>query len=314
MDFKELEHVFFSILPIFLITMLGSIIKRYWLTADEFWRSLEKLSYFVLFPAVLFSYISTADISSSHLVRLVIGLMLSSIVTASGLVFYQTQIKMPASEFTSVFQGSIRYNSYIFFALGSSLYGSDGLAIVSVISAYMIIFTNVTSVLAFNFYINHGTKLSTKDALLSLLKKFSTNPLIIASIVGFIFNYTGLRLNTGLHNTLKSLADSALAMGLMSVGAGLRFAFNNVYINRVAISAAVKLCILPIVTATILFILGIKGTAKDVGILYSALPCASTAYILSKQLGGDADLMASIITVTTVLSVFSLSIVMFILV
>jgi malonate transporter len=308
-----MQHIFFSILPIFLITMLGAVIKRYWLTSDEFWRSLEKLSYFVLFPSVLFNYISTADISSGSLMRLVFGLMLSSILAALGLVIYQKHTKMYAVEFTSVFQGSIRYNSYIFFALGSSLYGTDGLAVVSVISAYMIIFTNAISVLTFHAYIKNETETSILPSIIRFLTKFSTNPLIISSIAGFIFNYLDLKLNIGLKNTLNSLSNAAFAMGLIGIGSGLKFTFNNLYINRIVVSGIIKLCTLPLITSIVLFFLGIHGMQKDIGILYSALPCASTAYILSKQLGGDADLMASIITTTTVLSVFSLSLVMYLL-
>ena len=88
-----MTQIFFSILPIFLITMLGTGSKKYWLTSDEFWRGLEKLSYFVLFPAVLFNYISTADISSSSLMTLVFGLIISSMIVAVGMVFYQHKYK-----------------------------------------------------------------------------------------------------------------------------------------------------------------------------------------------------------------------------
>jgi len=308
-----MTQIFFSILPIFLITMLGTGSKKYWLTSDEFWRGLEKLSYFVLFPAVLFNYISTADISSTSLMTLVFGLILSSMVVAAGMVFYQRKYGIDKVEFTSLFQGGIRYNSYIFFALGSALYGEKGLAIVAVISSYMIIFTNAISVLMFNAYIKspEHSEASRFDTFMALINKFTTNPLILASVAGFIFNYLELHMNIGLHNTLVSLSNAALAMGLMNVGAGLKFTFKENYINRIVISGVIKLCILPIITYIILTILGIVGTPKAIGVLYSGLPCASTAYILSKQLGGDTDLMASIITVTTVISVFTLSIIMY---
>ena len=308
-----MTQIFFSILPIFLITMLGTGSKKYWLTSDEFWRGLEKLSYFVLFPAVLFNYISTADISSTALITLVFGLIVSSSIVAAGMVWYQRYYDIDKIEFTSIFQGGIRYNSYIFFALGSALYGEKGLGIVAVISSYMIIFTNAISVLMFNAYIKPlaNSESSKLETFVGFVNKFTTNPLILASVAGFIFNYLELHMNIGLQNTLVSLSNAALAMGLMNVGAGLKFTFNEHYINRIFISGLIKLCILPIIAFIILSMLGITGTPKAIGVLYSGLPCASTAYILSKQLGGDADLMASIITVTTVVSVFTLSIIMY---
>lgn len=308
-----MQNIFFSILPIFLITMLGAGSKKYWITSEEFWIGLEKLSYFVLFPSVLFNYISTADLSSDSLIRLVFGLIISTLIVSCGLVFYQQKYKINTAEFTSIFQGGVRYNSYIFFALGSALYGQEGLEIVAVISAYMIIFTNAISVLMFNYYIKQPNlrSASRMDNYLSFINKFTTNPLIIASIAGFIFNAVGLKMNVGLQNTLVSLSNAALAMGLMNVGAALKFTFKENDVNRIALSGVVKLCILPVVTAIVLTILSIHGTSKAIGVLYSGLPCASSAYILSKHLGGDADLMASIITVTTIISVLSLSFIMY---
>ena len=144
-----MPNIFSNTLPIFLITLLGSLIKRNWLSSDEFWRGLEKLSYFLLFPAVLFNYTSTADLSSKALIKLVIGLVISTSIIAIGLVIYRKKTNGDIIQFTSIFQGSIRYNSYIFFGLASALFGSDGLAIVSVVSFYMIIFTNFLSVVIF---------------------------------------------------------------------------------------------------------------------------------------------------------------------
>lgn len=310
-----MQNIFFSILPIFLITMLGTSTRKYWLTSDEFWSGLEKLSYFVLFPAVLFNYISTANLNSADLINLVLGLIIASTIVAAGICFYQKHYNVDKVAFTSIFQGGIRYNSYIFFALGSALYGEKGLEIVAVISSYMIIFTNAISVIMFNIYITQESvnPISKMEELRIFASKFTTNPLIIASITGFIFNFLGLHMNIGLHNTLVSLSNAALAMGLMNVGAGLKFAFNQNYLNWIVVTSAIKMCILPIVTLLVLSLLGISGMPKEIGVLYSGLPCASTAYILSKQLGGDADLMASIITVTTVISVFTLSLIMYVL-
>ncbi|MBP7190509.1 MAG: AEC family transporter, partial [Rickettsiaceae bacterium] len=205
------------------------------------------------------------------------------------------------------------YNSYIFFALGKSLYGEEGLIIVSVISAYMIIFTNFLSVFALVHYAEEGANHhSPYPSLTTLCRRCAVNPLIIASILGFTFNYLDLKLNICIRNTLESLSDAALAMGIMNVGSGLRFSINSEYFSQIKISILVKLLILPVVTFIILSTISVTGVPKHVGILYSGLPCATTSYVLSKQLGGDHDLMASIITVTTILSVLTLSLLLYI--
>ena len=143
-----------------------------------------------------------------------------------------------------------------------------------------------------------------------LLLSFARNPLIIASVAGFLFNYLDLEMNIAVHKTLNSLSDAGLAMGLINVGAGLSFTISSVYIQRILFTGLIKLCVLPIVTAGILTLFMIGDESRAVCMLYSALPCASTAYILSKQMGGDSDLMAAIITATTVFSVFTISAVM----
>lgn len=309
-----MQHIFWSILPIFLITLMGSVIKHKWITSDEFWRGLEKLSYFLLFPILLFNYISTADLGSGALTRLVWGLIISSLIVSGSLAFYQNKYNIDKAQFTSIFQGSIRYNSYIFFALGKALYGDEGLVIVSVVSAYMIIFTNTLSVFIFVHYLGNDDKSAdSAPSLTMLLQKCAANPLIIASILGFMFNYADLSLNIGIKNTLDSLSNAALAMGILNVGAGLRFIINLYDIKNITIAGVVKLLILPIVTMIILSLTSIEPVPKAIGVLYSGLPCATTSYVLSKQFGGDYKLMASIITITTIFSVLSLSLLLYIL-
>lgn len=309
-----MQHIFSSTLPIFLITLLGSIIKRKWLTSDEFWRGLERLSYFLLFPAVLFNYISTADLSSSVLIRLVLALIIATSLVAAGLIIYQRKTNADKIQFTSTFQGAIRYNSYIFFGLSRALFGTEGLAIVSVISSYMIIFTNMVSVMLFASYVPSASEAhDSKKKAFVVFKLMGMNPLIIASIVGFIFNYSGFELNLGVKNTIASLSDSAFAIGMLNVGAGLKFIVSPAHFKQVLFTSSVKLIVLPIVTVVVLSLMSISGTEKSIGVLYSCLPCASTAYVLSRQLGGDSESMASIITFTTIFSLVSLSLLMYIL-
>lgn len=309
-----MSNIFFSILPIFIITMLGSGIRRYWLTSDEFWKGLEKLSYYLLFPAVLFNYISDAKLGTGAHTSIILCLIISTLIVASGLIFYQKNNDIAPESFTSIFQGATRYNNYIFFALGASLYGDKGLGIVSVISAYMIIFTNVIAVVAMNAYIKHEEEMSFSDSIYLFLKNCATNPLIIASVAGFIFNYGDIEINVGIQKALQSLSDAALAIGLINVGAGLKFKINHDDLEKVMFTSGIKLLIFPIVTTIILMFSMIDGLPRAVAILYSALPCSSSSFILAKQLGGDPDLMASIITATTILSVITISLVLYLVV
>lgn len=309
-----MNDIFCSTLPIFLITLLGSIIKNKWLTSEEFWRGIEKLSYFVLFPAMLFNYVSTADLSVASIIKLVVALIISTILVSLGLIFYRRKYYIDNQLFTSIFQGSIRYNSYIFFGVSSPLLGSSGLSIVAVISSYMIIFTNMLSVMIFAYYVPDKSVTTTiRTSIVLMIKLIVSNPLIIASLLGFTFNYSDLELHLGLKKTLDSLSNAALAIGMLNVGAGLNFTIRRELLHSVIFTSFVKLIVFPLVSVIVLWLMSINGIDRSVGILYSSLPCASTAYVLSRQLGGDPDSMASIITFTTFFSVVTISIIMYVL-
>ncbi|CEO17470.1 Membrane transport protein [Rickettsia monacensis] len=308
-----MNEIFCSTLPIFLITLLGSIIKNKWLTSEEFWRGIEKLSYFVLFPAMLFNYVSTADLSVASIIKLVVALIISTILVSIGLIIYQKKYNIDKVQFTSIFQGSIRYNSYIFFGVSSPLLGPSGLSIVAVISSYMIIFTNILSIMIFAYYIPNKSVTNTiRTSFVLMMKLIVRNPLIIASLVGFVFNYSNLELHLGLKKTLDSLSNAALAIGMLNVGAGLNFTIRQELLHNVMFTGFVKLVAFPLVSVVVLWLMSIDGLDRSVGILYSCLPCASTAYVLSRQLDGDPDSMASIITFTTFFSVVTISIIMYI--
>lgn len=308
-----MNEIFCSTLPIFLITLLGSIIKNKWLTSEEFWRGIEKLSYFVLFPAMLFNYVSTADLSVASIIKLVVALIISTILVSIGLIIYQKKYNIDKIQFTSIFQGSIRYNSYIFFGVSSPLLGPSGLSIVAVISSYMIIFTNILSIMIFAYYIPNKSVTNTiRTSFVLMMKLIVRNPLIIASLVGFVFNYSNLELHLGLKKTLDSLSNAALAIGMLNVGAGLNFTIRREVLHNVMFTSFIKLVVFPLVSVIVLWLMSIEGIDRTVGILYSCLPCASTAYVLSRQLDGDPDSMASIITFTTFFSVVTISIIMYV--
>ncbi len=248
-----MNNIFASILPIFIITMLGSIIRRKWLTSEEFWRGLEKLSYFLLFPLVLFNYTSSIETSSKDLIKLTLALMLSITIVCIILIVYQKRAKDCKVLFTSLFQGSVRFNSYIFLGLGNGMFGSKGMEIIAVVSSYMIIFSNAISVLIFSIYVTDISDAKIKSNFLNLTKNFISNPLIIASFTGFIFNYFDIVLNVGIKKTIDTLSNAALAIGVMNVGARLQFNLNAKHIKQVLLASFTKLIILPIVTIIVFF-------------------------------------------------------------
>ncbi|MCF8462495.1 MAG: AEC family transporter [Rickettsiaceae bacterium] len=305
--------IFDAVLPIFLIIALGTFFKKNWLKSEEFWRGLERLSYFVLFPAALFNSISSANFIFIEQAKLILALVATKVIVTIGLMILWKKKNFDKVIFTSVFQGSIRFNNYIFFALGTGLYGYEGMKIVSIISAYMIIFTNIVSVLMFNYYLPDNVSEETKIGnFIKLFYSLISNPLVIASVAGFIFNYCEIVLPKLCSNFLLNLANCALTIGGITVGANLKF-IQLSGSKLLGISVVTKLFIVPCITAILLAIFKVEGLDRLVAIVYSVLPCSSTSYILSKQLGGDPDSMTQIITMSTALSIITIPTMLYIL-
>ena len=165
----------------------------------------------------------------------------------------------------------------------------------------------------FAYYIPNKSVTNTiRTSFVLMMKLIVRNPLIIASLVGFVFNYSNLELHLGLKKTLDSLSNAALAIGMLNVGAGLNFTIRREVLHNVMFTSFIKLVVFPLVSVIVLWLMSIEGIDRTVGILYSCLPCASTAYVLSRQLDGDPDSMASIITFTTFFSVVTISIIMYV--
>jgi malonate transporter len=303
-----------SVLPIFIITLIGKLVKELWLKSEDFWRGLESLSYYLLFPVLMFNYIATSDLSAFHLIKLIMCLMFATSIISVGLVFVQKKYEIDPKLFTSIFQGSIRYNSYIFFGLGRALYGNEGMEIIAVIAAYMIIFTNFLSVLVFTIYCPASTSQENSESQWGIfLKNLVANPLIFASIIGFVFNYFDIWIALSVKNTLETISNSALSIGLLCVGASLKFRSHKFDKFVIGLSCISKLIAMPAITFIILKIFGLTGISHSVGMLYASLPTATNSYILSRQLGGDSESMSTIITISIILSVLSLAILTYIL-
>lgn len=297
-------NTLFSILPIFLLIASGFLLKRKIAPDETFWKMVEKLTYYVFFPCLLILKIGEADftsINSSGALAAVVG---ATFITAAVVFASKWLWKVDNPVFTSIFQGGVRYNSYVFIVLSQSLYGQEGVAVSGIFVAYMIVLTNVLSVAVMNHFGSTGKK-SIWGALSALLK----NPLIIGAAIGLALNYGHVRVTGVLFAYMHYLADAATPLSLLAVGAGLSLVMHWRRIAATAYASGLKLVFMPIATALLLKAFGVAGLPAGIALLYSAVPTAGNAYILARQMGGDAEVMASIITWSTLLSAVTITII-----
>jgi predicted permease len=295
-------NIFLSILPIFLLIVIGFISKLYIKDVAVFWGFSDKFVYYLFFPALLILDISEANFSGADNFYPITSTIISTIIIALIIFTVKFFVKTSPSLFTSIFQGGIRYNSYVFIALSQSLFGSEGVALSGFFVAYMIILTNIMSVLVMNHY-GSGSKKNLSGAILALAK----NPLIIGAVLGVIMNISNIHITGALKQLFLYLANAATPLSLMSVGAGLIISMHIHQIVSIFYTTALKLVAMPIITIVLVKYFGASGLPANIAILYSAVPCAGNAYILARQMGGNHEAMASIITWTTLLSIITLS-------
>ncbi|WP_340618552.1 AEC family transporter [Xenorhabdus entomophaga] len=295
-------NIFLSILPIFLLIVIGFLSKLYIKDVAIFWGFSDKFVYYLFFPALLILDISEANFSDENDFYPIMATIISTIIIALIIFTVKFFVKTSPSLFTSIFQGGIRYNSYVFIALSQSLFGSEGVALSGFFVAYMIILTNIMSVLVMNHY-GTGSKKNLSSAVLALTK----NPLIIGAVLGVVMNIFNIHITGALKQLFLYLANAATPLSLMSVGAGLIVSMHIRQIVSIFYTTLLKLVAMPIITIALVKYFGISGLPANIAILYSAVPCAGNAYILARQMGGNHEVMASIITWTTLLSIITLS-------
>jgi malonate transporter len=296
---------FVHIVPIFFIALLGSILKKTFLKNEEFWKGLEKLSYFVFTPCIMFNNIASNDLGLVSTLKLLLCLITSSFILGVGLIYFNNRTNGDPFKFTSVFQGSFRFNSLIFLALAQGIYGVDGLEIAAMIAIYMIIFTNFAIVLIYNLYLKKYDAAGIAN-LFAISKNVFFTPVILSSLLGFIFNCLDFKLNIAIKMTLVNISNAALTIGIMIAGTRINFAFTNENIRYVLICTIGKMVIFPIVIIIMCKIFFLPNNLTEIAVLYSCMPTASSSYIIARHYGGDIESMVSIITTTTIFSLLSL--------
>ncbi|WP_455480261.1 AEC family transporter [Bartonella sp. B12(2025)] len=298
-------NTFLAILPIFLLIVIGYLSKIYIKDISIFWSKSDKFVYYVFFPALLILDISEANFSGDNNIYPIISTIVSTLLVSAIIFLMKGLIGKSPDLFTSIFQGGVRYNSYVFIALSQSLFGNKGVALSGFFVAYMIIITNIMSVLVMNYY-GTGNKKSVRGALIALTK----NPLIIGAITGVMVNIFHIHITEPIKQLLSYLSGAATPLSLMSVGAGLIISMQVHKMISILWATILKLLIMPIITIVILKATETSGVAACIAILYSSVPCAGNAYILSRQMGGDHEVMASIITWTTLFSIITITLIM----
>jgi predicted permease len=287
-----------AILPVFFLILIGYTLRRLAFLADSFWPAVEKLTYYILFPALLVHGLAGSGGEIRYL-ALVAGLFISVLLLCLLLLLINMRAGWSAQVFGSVLQGAIRPNTYIGLSLAVPLLGKNWPTLSGVCLLTLIPLVNFLSVAALLRCTDKGGK---GRLFLELVK----NPLIFACVVGLLCNGLTLKIPVPVDRCLELTGRAALPLGLMAVGAGIRFGGVSKALGAVLLSSLGHLIVLPLLAFFFTRLFHGTGQEMTAAVLFTAIPVAISSYILSRQMGGDEQLMARIITLQTLASLFTI--------
>ncbi|MBP6714098.1 MAG: AEC family transporter [Aliarcobacter sp.] len=293
-----MEHIFSALVPVFGLILIGYLFKRISFPSHEFWPMADKLTYFILMPALLIYKLSNAKFEANS-VSFVLASLIAIFLTMIILIIVNKITPTKNSSFTSIVQGGIRFNTYVFLAISGSIFGDTGLVLSAIILTFAIPFINILCVTIFALYSDNS-----KLDFMYLIKSIIKNPLIIGCVVGGAINFFAIPIHVSLGNLLEILSKAALPLGLLSIGYALVLKDLKSAKKDMFISCLAKFIILPLFIYLFGKMFGLDDIMISILVLFSVLPTAPSSFILARQLGGDISLMTSIITVQTLASAF----------
>ncbi|GAA1950319.1 AEC family transporter [Brevibacterium antiquum] len=297
----SLVPVLLALVPVAVLIIGGSGLKRLpGFTNSEFWSGAEKLAYYVLLPVLLFSSVAEASVAHAPLGRVTAGLIAPTVLVSILIIVLRLFVARDLPSFTSVLQGGIRFNTYIGLSISASLFGAEGSALAAIVAAVLVPTVNIISSLGFEF-LRTGP-----SSVVGILRVVVTNPLVIGCAAGGLFNLTGAQVPDVVDSVLSPLAAAALPIGLLCVGAGLRRFPLRAHVAAMVNSTVTKLIVLPALTLLALVLLDVPTTPALVAMIFQSIATASSGYVMARQLGGNAELMAALIAVQTVLMLLTL--------
>jgi predicted permease len=278
------------LLPDFALIVLGFLICRYTPMGRPIWDSAERLVYYLLFPALLFSAIVRNPLALGTALPLA-GSALAVVAVGVGLAFALRIFPgVDARLHASGAQTAFRFNSYVALALAERLAGGAGVAWMALLISVCVPLCNVAAVWPLARRGGQG-----------FAGELARNPLIVATVAGLAFNLLGLQMPALINTTLSRIGAAALPIGLMAVGAGLQLGALREGPRLATALLTIKHALMPAFALVLVLWLQLPAGQQAVVVAFAALPTASSAYVLAVRMGGHGPFTAGLVTVSTLI-------------
>jgi len=283
------------LVPDFLLILCGLVLCRWTALDRSVWDGVERLVYYLLFPVLLFNSILKSPLQPAATVGLVLG---GVALVGAGVLLAQSLRLVPGIDarlHASGAQTAFRFNSFIALALAERLAGPQGLALMALLIAVCVPLCNVAAVWPLARQGGHG-----------FLRELVRNPLILSTLAGLLANLAGLRLPDAPAAALQRLGLAALPLGLMAVGAGLKFGGLKEAPGLAGALLIIRHALLPLLALALAQVMRLPTAQSLILVAFAALPTAPSAYVLAVRMGGHGPFVAGLVTVSTLLGALSL--------
>lgn len=290
-----MSHDALLLLPDFSLILLGLALMHLSPLKREVWDGVERLVYFVLFPALLFSTTSRGHASLSATTDLLVAgaaMFLTGIGLAYAAFWYR---KADRRCVASGVQTAFRFNSYIALAVADRVGGAPAVSLVAVLIALGVPLCNFAAVWAL-----------ARHAQSNVWSELLRNPLLIATVAGLTVHGMGWSLPGPVLPVLDRLGSASIALGLMTVGAGLHWRGLHRELPLGLWFLSIRHLLLPLVAMTLAWALHLPPLQALVLVVFAAMPTASSAYVLAARMGGDGPYVAGLVSLSTVLGAISI--------
>ncbi len=303
MVFLNVLLIFESILPIFLLVIAGAALKRAPVIDRSFWPGLEQFGFYVIFPLYLFLTIAKADFQHIAIGPLSLTYGGAWVVLVIVLLAAQptlARLGVSKAQFTTVLQTATRWNGFVALAIAERTDGPTAVAIIALLMGIIVIPINLVNITTLVWY-GGGER-----HFWLLIKKVITNPIVVGTFFGLALALTNTPIYQPLDTAISLVARSALGLGLLLVGAGLRLSELSKPTLATYLGVTLKLVAFPVGVIAATTLLGFDPLTVRSATLAASVPTALNGYLLARQMGGDAPLYAATATWQTAASFFTI--------
>jgi hypothetical protein len=298
------------VVPVFIIVALGYLLRKKNLINDNFVSLSSKIVFNVSLPVLIFVEIAKINLDVILDFKLILFVYIGTLIAFFLIWIFSIPFIKEGKDQSVFLQGSFRGNfAIVGLALIANLYGPEKLGKASLVLAFTIPLYNVLAVIALTVPVRKEKNMDMKKTLWEILK----NPLVLGVLVALPFSYFKIQINDLILTTANYVAALALPLALLGIGGFLNFDDVKEGFKLTGMSTIIKLIIIPSAATVAAYNLGFIGDNLGIIFILFGCPTAIASFIMAEAMAVNSKLAGNILLVTTVFSVFTISIGLFIL-